>query len=358
MRSPPPASGGHDDAGAGRRFLHRLRRLAYWLLPVVLLAFIFRRLDLAALRARLAGADGPLLAASLLLAPVGALLGAWRWRFLMQRYLGSAPPYGFVAREYFISSAVGALIPASVGRDAYRIGIMGRRDGRYVRHLAVILAEKVSALPVQTLLALALLPWMRPLMSGAPPASRALLQGTLAVMLGCGLAPLAFLFLQRLRGVAALWVRTEGRLRRLLHRLRSAPGTPDPAAGPALMPADLARPLLAPAPVLTLTGFTLLIQALNACATLLAFAAVGHPVPFQVNLFLMPVMFFAFSLPVSVGGVGVREGVFIVLYGLFGVPREAALLVSFTNGLATLLIHALGALMLVRRPAANPRGQP
>lgn len=350
MISPPPAAG-NGGAGAGRRFLHRLRRLVYWLLPVVLLAFIFRRLDLAALRARLAGADLPLLTASLLLAPVGALIGAWRWRGLMVAYAVSPPPFGWVARQYFISSAVGALIPASVGRDAYRVGIMGRRDGQYVRHLAVVMAEKVSALPVQVLLAFALLPFAGPLMRGAPPAGRALLHGVLGIMLGCGLAPFGFLLLQRVPPVVRLWAWIEHRARCGLARLHPpSPGAADPEAG-RLAFGDWVRPLFAPSTGLSLAGCTLLIQWLNAISGVLAFAAVGSPTPLLVNLFLMPVMFFAFSLPVSVGGVGVREGVFILLYGLFGVPREAALLASFINFLSTMLIHAIGALLLARAPA-------
>lgn len=328
--------------------LRQLRRLIYWLLPLLLLTLIFRRVDLAALRERLAGVHLPLLAASLLLAPVGTLVGAWRWRYLIARYLGTPPAFAEVARQYFISATVGFLIPASVGRDAYRVGVMGRRDGRYARHLAAILAEKATALPVQAALAFALLPCARPLMTPeTAPVGRTLLHSVLLAMLGGALVPFVFLLLQRMRLAIRIWTFMESRARRLLHRFRNASGEP---AGSFTLD-DLSRPLLAPAPVLSLTALTLVIQGLNAAAAVLALAAVGCPTPFFVNLFLMPVIFFAFSLPVSVGGVGVREGVFIVLYGLFGVPREAALLASFINFVSTMVIHVIGALLLVRAPS-------
>jgi uncharacterized membrane protein YbhN (UPF0104 family) len=55
-----------------------------------------------------------------------------------------------------------------------------------------------------------------------------------------------------------------------------------------------------------------------------------------------------FTLPISFGSLGIREAAFILVYGLFGVPAEIALSVSFFN-LAGILLNSLvgGVVMLI-----------
>ena len=63
----------------------------------------------------------------------------------------------------------------------------------------------------------------------------------------------------------------------------------------------------------------------------IAFAAVGFELPFVVNLFVIPIINIIALLPISFGGVGVRETSFIFLYGLFGVSPEGALFISILD---------------------------
>ena len=60
---------------------------------------------------------------------------------------------------------------------------------------------------------------------------------------------------------------------------------------------------------------------------------------------MLPVLYFIFLLPISFGSLGIREGAYILLYGLFGVPAETALVVSFFNLLGVLLNNLIGALL-------------
>jgi uncharacterized membrane protein YbhN (UPF0104 family) len=69
--------------------------------------------------------------------------------------------------------------------------------------------------------------------------------------------------------------------------------------------------------------------------------------PFVANLFVALLLFFIFILPISFGGLGVREGAFIMLYKPFGVEPEIALIVSFFTLFAMILNYLVGALFIV-----------
>ncbi|MBU1909975.1 MAG: flippase-like domain-containing protein, partial [Verrucomicrobia bacterium] len=85
------------------------------------------------------------------------------------------------------------------------------------------------------------------------------------------------------------------------------------------------------------------------------FRAVGYPLPFLANLFVLPVLMFVFLLPISFGSLGIREGAYILLYGLFGVPPETALLVSFFNLAGLLLNNLIGGAMIIVHGAGDRR---
>ena len=72
------------------------------------------------------------------------------------------------------------------------------------------------------------------------------------------------------------------------------------------------------------------------------FRALGYDLPFTVNLFVVTFAFFIRLLPLSLAGLGIGKGVSVLLYGLFGVPAELALLVSFLDLFGLLLSNAIG----------------
>jgi uncharacterized membrane protein YbhN (UPF0104 family) len=105
--------------------------------------------------------------------------------------------------------------------------------------------------------------------------------------------------------------------------------------------------LFSPAVVLPGITFSLAVLLIAAVQAQFFFDALGYDVPFTVNLVVTPVLFLVFSVPVSFGGIGIREAAYVLLYGAFGVPAEAALLVSFCAWFSILSSQAIGALMLL-----------
>ncbi len=88
------------------------------------------------------------------------------------------------------------------------------------------------------------------------------------------------------------------------------------------------------------------IQLVSSFKSQVFFCALDYDIPFLVNLFVTPTLYFIFLLPISFGSVGIREGVYIILYGIFGVPVEVALLISFFNFSGMLLNNIIGGLVM------------
>lgn len=73
----------------------------------------------------------------------------------------------------------------------------------------------------------------------------------------------------------------------------------------------------------------------------LLFIAFDHHVPFVENLLFYPLVGILSVIPITVSGFGVREGAFVFLYSLVGVPAEVAVGVSLVNYLLVIGIPAL-----------------
>lgn len=63
----------------------------------------------------------------------------------------------------------------------------------------------------------------------------------------------------------------------------------------------------------------------------LVFDAYGHPVSLVYNITFFPVISILVMLPITIGGIGVREGAFAWFYATVGVPAEVAVCVALTN---------------------------
>jgi putative membrane protein len=268
------------------------------------------------------GARGVLLLALIHL-PTLAVLGlAWS---MIGRGHGTYPPVWFVWALLMRDSA-GALLPFSqlgglaIGARALHLrGVPGRQAT--VTSIVDALAEQVAKAPY-ALAAVALLLWLAPASSVVPPA--------LAAM-AASLVLLALLALRR------DWVHGQLRMRAAqLHALwRVIAARPGPAA------ADVEQAL---APRVYLGGALVLhlcAWLMGAAETWVALRLIGAPVGAAQALVIdgvfVTVRSFAFAVP---GALGVQEGAYVVLCGLFGVAAPMALALSLVQRARDLLIGA------------------
>jgi uncharacterized membrane protein YbhN (UPF0104 family) len=74
--------------------------------------------------------------------------------------------------------------------------------------------------------------------------------------------------------------------------------------------------------------------------------ALSYELSFIDSLFVVAVLFVVVSLPISFAGFGMREGGYIIVLGMFGVPAETALVVSVFALSGLLLNYAIGGLFI------------
>jgi glycosyltransferase 2 family protein len=72
----------------------------------------------------------------------------------------------------------------------------------------------------------------------------------------------------------------------------------------------------------------------------LVFRAYGYDIPFVQHFALYPVIAILTMVPLTIGGLGVREGFFVYFYGLLGVPANVAVGASLANYTLMVLIPA------------------
>lgn len=63
---------------------------------------------------------------------------------------------------------------------------------------------------------------------------------------------------------------------------------------------------------------------------------------FSVFIFIMPLVYFATVLPISLGGLGIREGSFAGLMTLYGVDPSKAILISFFMYIVKVIVGVMG----------------
>ncbi len=285
------------------------------------LAYIATRVSLGEMRDAIGRISVAAFLAAVALVAANVVAGAVRWRVLMRAYGATAIPS--LARAtflYFVAFFYNNYLPGAVAGDVGR-GVVARdafgEDGA-ASSLAVVLVER--ALGLFALFAL--------LAAGLVATGEAR-EMWLWTAIGCAGSVALVL------GIAAA--------RRLAPHL----------------PAVLARraeklPVLRDRRSFAVAAFwSLVTQALTAAAGWVILAALA-PIDLAASLLLVPLAAATTFLPITVGGTGAREGVYIALGGrLFGLSEADALAASLGFWFAHLAVGAAGGLaQLVHRRRA------
>jgi hypothetical protein len=75
---------------------------------------------------------------------------------------------------------------------------------------------------------------------------------------------------------------------------------------------------------------------------------IGQPVPFLALLIFLPLIILVSTLPISISGLGVREGAFVILLGLIGIRPEVAMAISLSWFIAVSAGSLLGLFEYIR----------
>jgi hypothetical protein len=215
------------------------------------------------------------------------VLSSYRWQILA-RALGFEDRLRTFLRLYLVGMFFNLFLPTSVGGDVVKAWLLAGGKGRRWRAMVTVLSERFSGLLALLLIAaLATLPSFTLL----PPWMILLAWGALGGAAG-GMVALPLL---------------AGRSERL--RLV--------AEGVGVYRGHLKRWLIA-------FGLSLLVQALSIAQVALLGVALGLDLPLQAYAVVVPMVSLLTMLPVSVNGVGVREGSMVLMLGVWGLAPEGA----------------------------------
>lgn len=258
-------------------------------------------------------------AAALTLA--GIALSALRWQKVLEA-LDISTRLPRLMSHYLAGQFVSNVLPTTIGGDVLRVSRLSRDTGESPDTFASVVLERLTGwlvLPVITIVGFAVNPGLRHL-GTATRVAIGLAVGTLVMLVGVLVAAGS----TRVGGRFAArpgWYRFIGAVHLGIERLRRHPG--------------------AAANVLA-AGFAY--QLALVLAAVAAAQALGlRPAGLTALLAFFPAVLIAQVLPISMSGLGVREGAFVLFLGPLGVASDEAIALGLLLYLLNLAVSLLGA---------------
>ena len=249
------------------------------------------------------------------------LLSALRWQKVLEALEIPARLPRLVS-YYLAGQFVSNVLPTTIGGDVLRVSRLSRDTGESPGTFASVVLERLTGwlvLPVITIVGFTVNPGLRHL-GTATRVALGLAVGTLALLVGVLIAVAS----KRIGGRFAArdgWRRFAGALHLGLDRLRQ-----HPSAAVRLLGAGFAYQL-----------------ALVLAAVAAAQALGLRPAGLTALLAFFPAVLIAQVLPISVSGLGVREGAFVLFLGPLGVAQNEAIALGLLLYLLNLGVSLLGA---------------
>lgn len=290
-------------------------------MSVGLLALVLSQLDVSRLGATLDEGHWELFVAAVAALVLAFAIGAVRWHAFLTAS-GVPASVGDAERAYFAGVFTTSFLPGSVGGDVARVLLVGG-PGTTSRSAGTVYFDRVTILGAAVILA-----WVGVYPSRAP--------GSLITALGLATAAVAV--------VIALTALLAGGASRLARHVPGSLRAVGREALVALRRSSSPRLLLGPT-----LGLGLLYEALTILCAWLVARSIDVDVSFWLLAVIAPPVLILSAVPVSIGGLGVREAAYAVFLGRVGVDVTDAALLSLLTGAALLLASLPGALTLVRR---------
>lgn len=313
-----------------RRHWRSLLRIA---ISLGALAFILGSIGLEDVMDLIRHADLALMLVAFLLVLAGIALRAVRWMVLL-RALDIHVPLRRLVELYFVGTFFNAFLPSGFGGDVVRV-LELTQDTDTTAAVGTVIVDRMTGLLVLFVMALAALPFGADLLPGQAAWAIGLLAAGGVIIGGIVLQGGGLRRLGRWLP-APLSLSGEGALARTYRAVTDC--------GPQAIAQALGVSL----------AFNLMLVSFN----YLVARAVGVDIAPAYFLFFVPVLSITLMLPISIGGLGVREGVAVVLFKQAAVGDAAAAAASLGVYLVSrILAGLLGGLVYLAQAARGLRAQ-
>jgi uncharacterized membrane protein YbhN (UPF0104 family) len=254
-------------------------------------------------------------------------IGAFRWQLFLQA-AGIARSLSHTVRVYAIGAFANSFLPTGFGGDALRAWLAGSPGTRAIAAVTVVV-DRATMLVMVTAFA-----W-------------------LAYALDPGSVP--SVLVQTLAAVTAMVI-VGGLVAAIVLRSATRPGSRLPFRAPwAADSAESARACFRGSVVWQTALLGLAYEALAVFALWLVARSISLDLSFSLLAVVIPAVLVVTALPFSLGGLGLREGSYVVLLHQAGVSTTDAALLSLLATLLFALATLPGAFALLKRsPARDP----
>jgi uncharacterized protein (TIRG00374 family) len=300
-----------------------------------LMAFLFSRVPLASLGATLKEADRTLLALAWLVLFASNVLASYQWERLLEAVEIRIPLWK-VCAYYHVGLFFNNFLPAGIGMDVARVMDASRYGPTRAAAVSTVVMDRLIGTVALAGLAL---------VTTLPAIDR-------FHLLAAYLALVAFFAIS----VMLLWAVFHPGLLPAVERVLARFGLG--GLKPHLDELALRfqhfrgrRRLLS-----GLLVVATVVQIARVTVHVIVARALGLDVPVTYFFLFVPLLAVIVSLPISLNGIGVREGAGIVLFGLVGVDRTHAFSLQFTTYLVGVAVSLLGVLIFLgRMPSRRAR---
>lgn len=284
-------------------------------LTVSLFIFLLWRVDLTSLVTTTLMVGKAELAGAVFIQCFQAFIAGLRWNYVLKA-LGLRAPQRETLQVFWIGLFFNTCVPGAVVGDAARVVIVKTSGAPLGRAVASILIDRIAGV-------LGLLSVLAIVTPFASFDDRTLTYG---ITFGAAAALVAAVCL-----IASLKLLSRWSISSYLEPLYAFSGNFRMVVSSGYLVAILFCSIAAP--LLTATTVFVLMRSLDA------------QINFVDCLAIMPLVTLAATLPISIGGWGVREGAMVVLFALVGASTTISLTVSVTIGALSLLISLPGGLL-------------
>jgi len=319
-----PAAGVKGFVGKHKVLLITLKII----LSIGLFSYVVAKVSPGDIWATVRPADPSLLLAAAGLFLLSSLIGSWLWARLL-RAQGVSIPYAKAASYYFVGLFFNNFLPSNIGGDIARISDAAKHADHVSPVFSATLMDRLIGVLAIGLVAVVAS------VAALDHVRLYAIYGAIFTVFLVALALFLSVFHRRLLEAfewpfrAMGWHSVERGIARLmddLHGFRSEGG--------ALFQAFVASTLVQVSRILVhyIVGLALGVR-----------LAAGY------YFLFVPVLAALVSLPISLNGLGVREGAAVVLFQMAGLSREQAFTIPFLTYLIAVLISLLGGLIFLSR---------
>ena len=310
------------------------------LVSALLFAWLFRRLQWSEIEPALRHADLNWVAGAAGLLLVSHVLASYQWSRLL-RAAGIDLPFWKVVSYYFVGLFFNNFLPANVGGDFARTLDASRAGSSRPTALSTVILDRLlGTVALGCIAVVTTLPAIDRFHLVAAYAGVVVFFALALLMLRAVLEPRVLAALERVMAKVGL-AQFSPALDELSGRLAAFRGQ---------------RRLL-----LKLFGVALVVQLMRISVHVVFARALGLHVAAAYFFLFVPLLAVIVSLPISLNGIGVREGAGMLLFGLVGLDRADAFALQFGTYLVAVGVSLLGGLLFLARipsrraQARNPR---